>query len=136
MRGIDPRIGVWYSRTNQVQRVMRRAGLANLHDRSIDVAIAMVALVLGAYTGVVRMRSSRETRETGTPDSCERHLRNVVLGVLEYAYRENGFPSGTWPNPAAPREAIELVCSHSPVPRQSENCGMHSTRASPGMAYE
>ncbi len=58
--------------------------------------IAVIAIVLGGYIQVAYMRPS--FRETDGPPTCQTHLRNVVLGVLQYANSEGAFPTATWSN--------------------------------------
>ncbi len=59
--------------------------------------IAVIALGLGIYMAT-------PPRFEGCRPQCPSNLRNVVLGVLQYANREGTFPTGTWPNASLPPE--------------------------------
>ena len=63
--------------------------------------IAVVALGLGGVIGPGRMPTSEGL---GRRTQCASNLRNIVLGVLQYAGNEGSLPTGTWPNASLPPE--------------------------------
>jgi prepilin-type processing-associated H-X9-DG protein len=70
--------------------------------RRLMLLIAGVAVFLGVYIGLLSM--PRQGGGASVRTQCASNLRNIVMGTLTYANREESFPTGTWPNPSLPPE--------------------------------
>ncbi len=72
------------------------------------LAIAVIAVVLGALIGLARMADWPTIAARYSPRAhCQSNLRSIALALLEYLNAQNGekaFPSGTCPNPSLPPE--------------------------------
>ena len=73
-----------------------------LKIRQMMVAIAVVAVILGAFIGLVRIASQPSIASVRA--RCQNNLKNIAIALMGYHENQGAFPSGTLPNPNLPPE--------------------------------